>query len=239
MSRDHRRAVGARKPPPEPQIRAMFDRIVKRYDLITTLLSFGLDGWWRRRAARAVHVQPGWPVLDLGCGTAKLGLLLAGRMRVIGVDVSWAMLSEARRRRQGGIALVQGSAFRLPFADATFGGAVSGFVLRNLDDLGAAFGELARVLTPGSTVALIDATEPRARIARFAFNAYFSTAALALGTLVGKRDAYRYLARSLVQIPPPRELCRQLRAAGFEACRARPLTGGVVTLFTARRGDRG
>ena len=55
----------------------MFDDIVERYDLMNGLLSLGLDRVWRRATARAVGETGGGPVLDLGCGTGRLGRLLA------------------------------------------------------------------------------------------------------------------------------------------------------------------
>jgi len=214
----------------------MFDGLVERYDLLNDVLSLGLDRRWRRSTAAALQSRPKDRVLDLGCGTGRLGMLLADRHAVTGVDVSGAMLREARRRYSGRVNLVQGSAFRLPFADSSFGGAVSAFVLRNLDDLPGAFAEMARVVAPGGGVALVDITEPSRPVTRRLFDAYFGTAAPALGALVGKRDEYRYLVRSLAQLPPPEELCEMLRTAGFTGCAARPLTGGMVTLFTAMRG---
>jgi demethylmenaquinone methyltransferase/2-methoxy-6-polyprenyl-1,4-benzoquinol methylase len=157
---------------------------------------------------------------------------------VVGVDVSHPMLVAARRAQGSQLLLVQASAFRLPFADGAFEGAVSGFVLRNLDDLPAALDELARVLAPGAGVALLDATDPPPGPFRPLFHLYFGTVAPLLGTLAGKRREYEYLARSLGQIPPALELCRLLRQAGFTECASRPLTGGAVTLFIARRGAR-
>jgi demethylmenaquinone methyltransferase / 2-methoxy-6-polyprenyl-1,4-benzoquinol methylase len=213
----------------------MFDGLVERYDLLNDVLSLGLDRWWRRAAAAAVEVSPGARLLDLGCGTGRLGILLAARHPVTGLDVSRAMLREARRRYDGRLSLVQGSAFRLPFGDAIFGGAVSAFVLRNLDDLPGAFAELARVVAPGGGLAVVDITEPARPRVRKLFDAYFETAAPALGALVGRRAEYRYLVRSLAQLPPPEEICRMLDGAGFHRCSARPLTGGMVTLFTAVR----
>ena len=67
------------------------------------------------------------------------------------------------------------------------------------------------------------------------FDAYFSRAAPALGSLVGRREAYGYLARSLAQLPPPGEVSAMLDAAGFEAVATRSLAPGMVTLWTARR----
>jgi demethylmenaquinone methyltransferase/2-methoxy-6-polyprenyl-1,4-benzoquinol methylase len=168
-----------------------------------------------------------------------LAAVLARRGQpVTGVDLSYEMLARAAEVSGPNLALVQGSAFALPFRDAAFSGAVSGFVLRNLDDLSLAFRELARVLQVGANVALVDITEPKNRFVRRLFDGYFGTLAPALGGAVGKREAYRYLVGSLAQLPPPKEVMNLLEEAGFEGCRARGLTGGMVTLFTANRAPR-
>jgi demethylmenaquinone methyltransferase/2-methoxy-6-polyprenyl-1,4-benzoquinol methylase len=229
--------------PPERQIQAMFGDIVERYDLLNDVLSLGLDRWWRRVVARTIarSVAEDTLVLDLGCGTGRLGSLLAGGARVVGIDLSHRMLIEARRRavRTGrAMPLVQGSAFRLPFTDGMFGAAVSGFVLRNLDDLPAAFAELHRVLAPGARVALVDITEPSNGLVRRAFDAYLGRAAPALGALAGKREQYRYLVRSLAHLPRRGGVCDVLRGTGFTRCSARPLTAGTATLFTATKEER-
>jgi demethylmenaquinone methyltransferase / 2-methoxy-6-polyprenyl-1,4-benzoquinol methylase len=216
----------------------MFDGLVERYDLLNDVLSLGMDRWWRRSAAAALDADPGSRILDLGCGTGRLGELLASGHPVTGVDVSSGMLSKARRRAAGRLSLVQGSAFRLPFREGSFGGAVSAFVLRNLDDLTTAFAELARVVAPGGRVVLLDITEPSRQSVRRAFDAYFHTVAPAVGALAGKREEYRYLANSLSYLPSPKEMCQILTGAGFVGCSARRLTGGLVTLWSAGRGPR-
>jgi demethylmenaquinone methyltransferase/2-methoxy-6-polyprenyl-1,4-benzoquinol methylase len=210
----------------------MFDDVVRRYDLLNDVLSLGFDRWWRRKTVAALGAPHG-PVLDLGCGTGRLGERLAGRSAVVGVDLSHAMLLAARARLGGRMRLVAGSAYRLPFAERTFSGAVSGFVLRNLDDLPRAFAEVGRVLEPGAGIAMVDITEPASPVLRRAFDAYFRVAAPAVGAWVGKRDAYRYLVRSLVQLPPPDAICSMLDHAGFRSSRARTLAPGMVTLWTA------
>ena len=230
----------------------MFDGLVERYDLLNRLISLGLDRGWRRAAIRAVAPGPGDRILDLGCGTGDLLALLAAqtdasldaqhdkgsisgqKLRPVGIDVSAAMLGRARARLGENVGLARGSAFALPFRSGVFQGAVSAFVLRNLRDLEGAMAELARVLAPGARIGLLDVTEPHPAL-RPVFDLYFRLAAPALGALVGRRGAYQYLAASLAQIPAPAEMCRLLAAAGFADCTARPLTLGMVTLFTARR----
>jgi len=212
----------------------MFDGIADRYDLVNDVLSFGMARLWRRAALGALRARRGDRTLDLGCGTGMLGARLSRRCSVVGVDVSHPMLVRATRTAKG-MTLVEGSAFRLPFAEASFDGAVSGFVLRNLDDLGAAFLELARVVRAGGRISLVDLTEPRRPAVRKLFDSYFRRAAPAVGGLVGKRDAYRYLVGSLAHLPERGTICRMLDAAGFERCVARPLSGGIATLFTGTR----
>jgi len=233
--------------PPEPRVRRMFDEIVPRYDLVNDVLSAGMDRRWRMAAARALDALPDAPVLDLGCGTGRLAERLArerptgeppfghGTPALVGLDVSLPMLLSARRRVSARITLVQGSAFRLPFADSVFGGAASAFVLRNLEDLPAAFREMTRVLRPGAGVSLVDITEPSNPVRRRLFDAYFRVAAPAVGGLAGRRPEYRYLVRSLAHLPPPDELGRLLANAGCEGVRWRSLAPGMVTLWTARR----
>ena len=196
------------------------------------------------RAGAAAQVQAGgagsasWTapeVLDLGCGTGDFARLVGPAGRVTGVDLSTDMLRHARQRLGRQARLVQASAFELPFPDGAFDGALSGFVLRNLNDLEGAMAELARVLKPGAPIALLDATEPPPGLQKRLFELYFGAVAPSLGALFGKRQAYTYLRNSLAQIPPAPEVCRLLVEAGFEQPSARPLSMGAVTLFTAHR----
>lgn len=248
--------------PEQPVVEAMFDGIVERYDLLNRLISLGLDRRWRSRALAALGpLPPGARVLDLGCGTGDLCRALAREsLSPVGVDVSQAMLTVARRRLSssvilsaakdlapsqssparvspdasvpGTVSLVRGSAFELPFPDGAFAGAISGFVLRNLRDLDGAFRELSRVLAPGARVALLDATEPPNPLLRRVFDLYFGVAAPALGALFGHRQAYAYLVRSLAHLPPRPQMCAMLESAGLTHAAAMPLDFGAVTLFT-------
>jgi demethylmenaquinone methyltransferase/2-methoxy-6-polyprenyl-1,4-benzoquinol methylase len=225
-----------RSAPPEQRVRSMFDGIVEGYDVVNGVLSLGMDRWWRRRTAASVRAQPNDLILDLGCGTGGLGRRLAERTRVVGVDVSWEMLAHARRTPGPRVRLVQASAFHLPFGREVFDAAVSGFVLRNLSELEGAFAELVRVVRPGGRIGLVDITEPRSPAFRWLFDRYFGTVAPALGAMVGRRDAYRYLVESLAQLPPPADVRDLLASAGFHEVRAEPMSGGSVTLFTGRAG---
>src|SRR4029077_10103367 len=130
------------------QVRSMFDRIARRYDLVNTVLSGGTDAGWRRRAARLTGLPPGGSALDVACGsgklTAELAKLAGPNGRVVGIDFSPEMLAVARRE-QPSIQFVEGDALSLPFGDADFDAATIAFGLRNLADPIRGLREMTRV----------------------------------------------------------------------------------------------
>jgi demethylmenaquinone methyltransferase/2-methoxy-6-polyprenyl-1,4-benzoquinol methylase len=214
-------------------VRRMFDDIAPRYDLVNRVMTFGLDRVWRRRAVRDLALPAGARVVDLACGTGDLCRdLRAAGLRPTGVDFAFAMLANART----GAPLVQADAQRLPFPDASFDGATSGFALRNLTSLDVFFGELARVVRPLGRVALLDVAQPSQPLLRKGHAVYFERVVPRIGgALSGNASAYRYLPASVAYLPAGDELVRLLEAAGFRHVERRSLTGGITQLLTGTR----
>jgi ubiquinone/menaquinone biosynthesis C-methylase UbiE len=123
------------------------------------------DLGFRRRCETIVEfldVQPGELVLDCGCGYGFTLRVLREltEARLVGLDLQRERVANVRARLGEGVALVQGSALRLPFVDAAIDKAVSSEVLEHLPDDRAALAELFRVLRPGGTLVV---TVPSAR----------------------------------------------------------------------------
>jgi demethylmenaquinone methyltransferase / 2-methoxy-6-polyprenyl-1,4-benzoquinol methylase len=132
---------------------------------------------------------------------------------------------------------VAADALRLPFADGTFDGATVGFGVRNLADLDAGLGELARVLRPGGRLAILEFTTPGWQPFRAIYLFYFLRVLPWIGRAVSRHgSAYAYLPASVLRFPEPPELAARLRAAGFEDVAWERLTGGIVAVHTATRG---
>ena len=221
------------------QIQTMFGRIVPRYDRMNRLMSFGMDGGWRRLAADAA-APCGMRVLDLGTGTGNLARELMGRgaASVVGADFSPAMLSVAAARYADAPAYrwLAADGHRLPFADASFDRLTNAFVLRNLVDLPAAFREMARVVRPGGRLVCLDMTPPPPGMFAAVYRLYFNHIMPPIaGLLSGDRAAYRYLPNSLSGFPDADTLAQMLRDAGFHDVHYRRLGGGAVALHQADR----
>ncbi len=216
-------------------MRAMFDAIAPRYDLVNRLMTLGLDRRWRRATVDALALPPGALVLDLACGTGDLSRLAARRgYRVLGADLSEGMLAANR----SGVPVVQARAEHLPLADGSIDGLVCGYALRNFTELGAALAEMARVLRPGGRVALLEVASPPPGPMRAGFTLWFERVVPRLGGLLSDRDAYRYLPRSTAYLPDDPALRSLVRQAGFSAVGRRLLSGGLSQLVVATRVGR-
>jgi len=203
-------------------VRAMFDTIAPRYDLVNRLMTFGLDVRWRHVAVDALTLGPGATVLDVACGTGDLCRTLSGRgYRPVGIDLSAGMLRHARTDAP----LLHGDALALPLRDGALDGVISGFALRNFVELPGLFAELARVLRPGGRLSLLDVSVPANPVLRGGHAVYFGRVVPAIGGLLSDRAAYRYLPRSVAYLPPAGELLGGLRRVGFSSVERRLLSG--------------
>jgi len=222
--------------------RQMFDRIARRYDLLNALMSLGLHRVWRRIAVQSLLAKDGHDFLDIGCGTGDVAIAVlrkAPSARVTGIDVSGDMLARAvTKTRAAGlsdrIAYQEADATRLPFANASFDGIISAFCIRNIVDHAAALAEMRRVLRPGGTVALLELAAPRNPFLRLIHNTYTHHLIPLLGRLLSQRSAYQYLADSIDHFPPPPAIVASMGRSGLVQASCTSLTGGFVTLFTAR-----
>ena len=222
-------------------VRAMFAAIAPTYDRLNRILSLRRDLRWRRQAV----TQLGWErmpeglYLDLCAGTLDFGAALASRPgfrgRVIGADFVPTMLSLGRAKAPG-LEPVTADALELPFGTAVFDGAMIGWGLRNLADLDAGLGELARVLKPGSRVVILDMATPPRQPLRGLYLLYFERVLPRIGRLVSKHtSAYEWLPASARVFPSPPELARRIAGAGFTGVRYTLLMGGVTALHVGVR----
>lgn len=223
-------------------VRRLFATIADRYDLITSVLSFGLDRRWKRRLIRLAAPRPSERVLDLACGTGDLALLAAARgARVVGLDVVPRMIEKARLRDAGRqTQLLAGDMLALPFPDAAFDLVTTGYGLRNVPDLDRALTEIRRVLRPGGRFVSLDFTRPRPPALWAVYRRYLSSVGGALGWLLHRDpDTYRYIPESLRTFPHAGELVERLRRHGFVDVEWRRVLGGLLAIHMARTGRAG
>lgn len=230
---------------PELSVAGFYDGIYVFYGRANSLLTLGLDRWWRARAARlAGEAAPGASsALDVCCGTGDFSLSLktefGPRLDLSGADLSGAMLSVAEKRLPG-VKLVKAEAKSLPFPDDSFDLLTISFATRNLrlggESLPAALREFRRVLKPGGTFLNLETTRPGSPPVRAAMHAYVRAMIALLGLFTpGNRPAYRFLRDTILSFYSAEEFSGLLAEAGFSAINARSLFPGAVAVHTAKK----
>jgi demethylmenaquinone methyltransferase/2-methoxy-6-polyprenyl-1,4-benzoquinol methylase len=213
---------------------ALFAPLGPTYDRVGAVLSLGQDPRWRRFLVSRVPADGGH-VLDVATGTGLVAKLLLDRGHLVtGLDQSAEMLALARARFDGRVTLVEASAESLPFPDASFDHLTFTYLLRYVDDPGAVLRELARVVRPGGTIAMLEFGLPR-RLFRLPWELYTRVGLPFAGRLVspGWHEVGRFLGPSIrgfwERYPEP-ALLELWRQAGIAGVRGRRLSvgGGVV-----------
>jgi demethylmenaquinone methyltransferase / 2-methoxy-6-polyprenyl-1,4-benzoquinol methylase len=217
----------------EGQVRAMFDRIARVYDLMNSVMTAGLHHRWRERAADLAALEPGGRALDVACGTGDLAIELARRVgpdgTVVGSDFSDPMLDVARRK-SADVRWEWGNALELPYPDDGFDAATVGFGARNFSDLDRGLAEMARVVRPGGRVVVLEITVPRRPPLSTFFSIWFDRIVPALGRVAGDPDAYAYLPSSVKRFPGPEALAARMHGAGLDDVRWILTAGGIIAL---------
>jgi demethylmenaquinone methyltransferase/2-methoxy-6-polyprenyl-1,4-benzoquinol methylase len=202
------------------------------------ILSFGQDPRWRRFLVSRLTEPTGARVLDVATGTGLVASeLLARGYAVTGIDQSAGMLATARERLGPDVELVEGHAERLPFDDASFDALTFTYLLRYVDDPAATLRELARVVMPGGTVAMLEFGVPRG-VWRPLWELWVRVGLPTAGRLISPawHDAGRILGPSIrnfhARYP---DLEPMWRAAGIEDVRSQRLSlGGGLVMWGTR-----
>jgi len=221
-------------------VRDKFASVTRRYDLLNSLLSCYIDHYWRwvttRELARCVE----GPILDLCAGTLPLSFEIVRQRRrpVVAVDFCYEMLRFgterlARSKTPKPVLAVCGDGEELPLAGNMFQGVTVAFGVRNLASPARGFEEMLRVLMPGGKLVVLEFSRPRSQFFAPIYRFYLHRMLPVLaGVVSGDAEAYRYLAESIQGFHEPPALAAIMREAGFREVTHRPLTMGIVTLYT-------
>ena len=227
----------------QPMVRAVFDSVARRYDLMNDLMSLGVHRAWKRAFVAELDPRPRRALLDLAGGTGDIsfGWLQRGGGSAILSDINAAMLGVGRDRAAArghvaGLSLLVADAERLPLPDRCVDVVSVAFGLRNCTDKDAVLREARRVLRPGGRFLCLEFSRVQVAALRPAYDAWSFRVMPLLGRAVaGDADSYRYLAESIRMFPPPEALAAMLSHAGFGRVRVRSLSGGIAAIHSGWR----
>jgi ubiquinone/menaquinone biosynthesis methyltransferase len=216
-------------------VRAMFDRIAPRYDLLNRVMSGRVDQLWRRRLLSDLAPRDGERLLDLCAGTMDVAAMARRRtpgLSIVAADFSFQML--ARGVEKTGLPASQADAMSMPFKPAAFDLATVTFGIRNVDHWESALVEIARVLRPGGRLGILEFFRAETAGPRIVHGLYNRVALPILGRVLSPDpEAYRYLVQSMERFASLPEFLEGAGRAGFRDVKGVTLFPGVCGLVTA------
>ena len=250
--------------PDKKTIRNFFDSIAARYDFLNRFLSFHLDDYWRKKSRDLILSGGEESVLDLGVGTGKfLEIFLRAQKwkRAVGLDFSEGMLkacciseiaspfglamTSAPSLRGGTpdeaeaisrVDFINGDFQALPFAPASFDVVISAFTLRSVRDMQGFLSEVFRVLTRNGKTGFLCLTRPQNPFFAALYYPYLKFYLPWIGAVIsGNREAYRFLAESILNFQEPDDTARMMEEVGFKKVRVFRFTFGIATLVTGEK----
>lgn len=227
----------------KPMVRAVFESVAPRYDLMNDLMSLGLHRTWKRRFIDRLAPRAGETLLDLAGGTGDIsfGWLRAGGGGAILSDINPAMLAVARGRARArgigrGLDFLIADAEALPLPDRAVARVAIAFGLRNCTEKAAVLAEARRVLRPGGRFFCLEFS--RLRVAAMAplYDAWSFAVLPRLGRAIAHdSESYQYLAESIRTFPDQETLAAMMAEAGFARVAVENLSGGIVAIHSGWR----
>ncbi len=221
-------------------VQQVFTTIAPVYDLMNTLMSFGLHYRWREFSVTLTGLKKGGYALDMCTGTGDFAIELAKIVgkegKIKACDFCEAMIVKGREKIKGtefesvidfGLANIE----NIPFPDNEFEAVTVSCGVRNSTDIPKSFREMTRVIKPGGRVVCLDLGHPEVPVFRELYNFYFFKLVPVLGKMIlGKKDPYNYLPNSLTTFPSQKEIKKIMEDAGLADVKYHNLLGGAMAV---------
>ena len=221
-------------------IQSMFSKIYRSYDLVNSLLSFGIHHLWKKELVNRTDLKSGDSVLDCATGTGDLALLykikVGGKGKVTGCDFSREMLSVApqkARKKNLPIVFEWADVTRLPYKNNEFNAVSISFGIRNVDKPAETLREMARVTVSGGQVMILEFGQVQVPVFREIYNFYSKKILPFVGGVIsGNLKAYQYLNQSSLVFPCGEDFKREILATGlYRSVSVFPLSHGITFIY--------
>jgi demethylmenaquinone methyltransferase/2-methoxy-6-polyprenyl-1,4-benzoquinol methylase len=226
--------------PTIPNIKALFDKITSKYDLMNDVMSFGLHRYWKRTLIGLIPQVPNLHLLDLASGTGDIAFGYLKNAHALNPQITLFDLSPHMIQRskdqainkniEGNLMWCEGKAEALPFKDQSFDVCTVSFGLRNFENRDQALQEIYRILKPRGLFLCLEFSQPHSNISSL-YELYTSTFIPTAGKILANDEAaYTYLVESIRKFPGVEDLKNMIERKGFNSVSYIPLTKGIAAI---------
>ena len=219
-------------------VKKVFDDVYDKYDLMNDFMSLGVHRIWKKDLMNWMNPSKDKVLIDVACGTgdlAKLFLDLTNKDgNVFCVDPNKGMIGKGKEKLQNykNINWLIAPAEKLPIKDNSCDYYTISFGLRNTKNLDKTLSEAYRVLKPGGRFFCLEFSKIQNSNLDFIYKNYSKLIPLLGNVIVGQKEPYDYLIKSIKKFINQKELIDLMKKNKFQNCRYRNLSGGIVAIHS-------
>ena len=219
-------------------VQNVFDQVYDQYDLMNDFMSLGVHRLWKKDLLNMMNPTSNQKLIDVACGTGDIAKLFLNYVNkksyVTCVDPNIGMIKKGKEKLKkfNNLNWVVASAEKLPMTINSFDFYTISFGLRNTKDLNKSLSEAYRVLKPGGRYLCLEFSKIENSGLDFIYKKYSKVIPSIGKLIVGEKEPYEYLVKSIENFVNQDELIDLMKKNGFQNCTYRNLSGGIVSIHS-------
>ena len=219
-------------------VQNVFDQVYDQYDLMNDFMSLGVHRLWKKDLLNMMNPSSNQKLIDVACGTGDIAKLFLNYVNkksyVTCVDPNIGMIKKGKEKLKkfNNLNWVVASAEKLPMTTNSFDFYTISFGLRNTKDLNKSLSEAYRVLKPGGRYLCLEFSKIENSGLDFIYKKYSKVIPSIGKFIVGEKEPYEYLVKSIENFVNQDELIDLMKKNGFQNCTFRNLSGGIVAIHS-------
>ena len=219
-------------------VQSVFDQVYDQYDLMNDFMSLGVHRLWKKDLLNMMNPTSNQKLIDVACGTGDTAELFLNYVNkksyVTCVDPNIGMIKKGKEKLKkfNNLNWIVASAEKLPMTTNSFDFYTISFGLRNTKDLNKSLSEAYRVLKPGGRYLCLEFSKIENSGLDFVYKKYSKVIPSIGKLIVGDKEPYEYLVKSIENFVNQDELIDLMKKNGFQNCTYRNLSGGIVSIHS-------
>tara|TARA_B100001027_G_scaffold159773_1_gene112775 strand:- start:1142 stop:1846 length:705 start_codon:yes stop_codon:yes gene_type:complete len=219
-------------------VQNVFDKVYNQYDLMNDVMSLGIHRLWKKNLINMMNPSPNQKLIDVACGTGDIAKLYLNNVnkksQITCLDPNKGMVNKGKKKLNEfkNLNWIIAPAEKIPLSDNSFDFYTISFGLRNTKNLNKVLSEAYRILKPGGRYLCLEFSKIQNSNLEFIYKNYSKIIPLIGKLVVGEKEPYEYLIRSIESFLSQDELITLMKKNGFENCVYRNLSGGIVSIHS-------
>ena len=219
-------------------VQGVFDKVYNKYDLMNDIMSLGIHRTWKKNLINMMNPSKNQNLIDVACGTGDIAKLYLESVNynsyITCVDPNEGMVAKGKEKlkQYENLNWIISSAENLPIDSNKFDFYTISFGMRNTKNLNKTLNEAYRVLKPGGRFLCLEFSKIHNSNLDFLFKTYSKIIPNIGKIIVGEKEPYEYLIKSIESFINQEELIDLMYQSNFEKCNYRNLSGGIVSIHS-------